>query len=66
MAPCKSWLTLVSPISAFHWAILTQKNTLVGIECKLSDKVTRFSLSTFSELLAGPIIMVGDENAIRM
>jgi hypothetical protein len=37
--------------------ILTQKNTLVEIECKLKDNITRFTLSTFSELLAAPIIV---------
>jgi hypothetical protein len=31
MAPCKSWLTLASPISTLHQAILNQKNTLVEI-----------------------------------
>jgi hypothetical protein len=56
MASCESWLTLLaSPISAIYQAILTQKNTLVGIECKLSINITRFTLSTFSELLAALI-----------
>jgi hypothetical protein len=65
MAPCESWLTLASQISALHRAMLTQKNTLAGVEYKLNDNITRFTLSTFSELLVAPIIMVGaDENSI--
>jgi ABC-type taurine transport system ATPase subunit len=68
MALCEeSWLTLASPMSALHRAIFTQKqNMLVGVECKLNNKVTTFTISTLSELLVAPIIIVGDKNGIWM
>jgi hypothetical protein len=39
---------------------------LVGIECKLNNTVIRFPLSIFSEVIAAPIIMVGNDNGTRM
>jgi hypothetical protein len=37
----------------------------VGIQCKLNDNITRFSISTYSEFWLAPIIMVGDDNGIQ-
>jgi hypothetical protein len=66
MAPARA----VGPWRCQFWTTTGQfwprKITVVGIQCKLIDNITRFSLSTFSECWSAPIIMVGNENGIRM
>jgi hypothetical protein len=56
MAPCEMadpGVTNYSPPPGYF----EPENTLVVIECRLNENVTKFTLSTLSALLAAPIIV---------